>query len=41
MSGTDGKFLPDHNVNRRLLAQVTHRGLPRISIDETIDDITT
>jgi hypothetical protein len=41
MSGTGGKFLPDQTVNRRVLAQVLHRGLPRISIDETIDDITT
>jgi hypothetical protein len=41
MSGFNGKFLPDQTVNRRLLAQVLHRGLHRASVDETVDDITT
>jgi hypothetical protein len=40
MSGFDGEFRPDQTVNRRLLAQVLHRGLHRASVDETIDDIT-
>jgi S-layer homology domain len=40
MSGFNGEFKPDQAVTRRLLAQVLHRGLHRLSIDETIDDIT-
>jgi hypothetical protein len=41
MSGFGGEFRPDQTVNRRLLAQVLHRGLHRVGIDETVDDITT
>lgn len=40
MSGSQGKFLPDKAVTRRALAQVLHRGLHRVSVDATVDDLT-
>ena len=40
MTGSNRKFLPDKAVTRASLAQVLHRGLHRVSVDATVDDLT-
>lgn len=39
MTGSGGEFHPDATVTRKALAQVLHRGLQRVSIDQTVSDI--
>ncbi len=41
MTGYQGKFLPDKAVTRGGLAQFLHRGLGRVSVDGTVEDLTT
>ncbi len=40
MKGDMGKFNPGGNVSRAQLAQILHRGLHRVAVDATVEDIT-
>lgn len=41
MTGNNGRFRPDQAVPRRGLAATLHRGLVRVGIDDTVEDIPT
>ena len=39
MTGSKGEFHPNATVTRKALAQVLHRGLQRVSVDGSVEDI--